>query len=260
MEVLRELDYGVAAICGGMCSCATCHIYVDPAWARKAAAADVRRARSARPSSRTIARTRACPARSKSRRRCRDSRSPSPRTSSDDVSFHRLDVRVRDHRRTDRRAGASGRTCRSCASAQNDSWDARLIDQLRKRGSDPFKPHDVDFFLAFPEQRGRRAAGGAAAHRGLRRRRQGHARERRAALQPARAQVHAAHRARHAGAQPATHRRGDRSAADVTTAGRAKQVPISRPRRSAEPASYFFFSVCFLTASAAALMASGSPR
>jgi hypothetical protein len=33
---------------------------------------------------------------------------------------------------------------------RNDSWDARLIDQLRKRGSDPFKPHDVDFFLAFP--------------------------------------------------------------------------------------------------------------
>ncbi len=35
-------------------------------------------------------------------------------------------------------------------SRQNDSWDARLIDQLRKRGSDPFKPHDLDFFLAFP--------------------------------------------------------------------------------------------------------------
>jgi 2Fe-2S ferredoxin len=33
METLRELDYGVAAICGGMCSCATCHVYVDPAWA-----------------------------------------------------------------------------------------------------------------------------------------------------------------------------------------------------------------------------------
>jgi hypothetical protein len=33
---------------------------------------------------------------------------------------------------------------------ENDSWDARLIDQLRKRGSDPFKAHDVDFFLAFP--------------------------------------------------------------------------------------------------------------
>jgi Regulator of ribonuclease activity B len=33
---------------------------------------------------------------------------------------------------------------------KNDSWDARVIDQLRKRGSDPFKPHDVDFFLAFP--------------------------------------------------------------------------------------------------------------
>ena len=32
MEILRELDYGVAAICGGLCSCATCHIYVDDAW------------------------------------------------------------------------------------------------------------------------------------------------------------------------------------------------------------------------------------
>jgi len=35
---------------------------------------------------------------------------------------------------------------------QNDSWDARLIDQLRKRGSDPFKPHDVDFFFALPNE------------------------------------------------------------------------------------------------------------
>jgi 2Fe-2S ferredoxin len=32
MESLRELDYGIAAICGGMCSCATCHIFVDEAW------------------------------------------------------------------------------------------------------------------------------------------------------------------------------------------------------------------------------------
>jgi len=35
MEILRELEYGVAAICGGLCSCATCHIYVDEAWAGK---------------------------------------------------------------------------------------------------------------------------------------------------------------------------------------------------------------------------------
>src|ERR687887_465719 len=35
METLRELDYGVAAICGGMCTGATCHVYVDPAWADK---------------------------------------------------------------------------------------------------------------------------------------------------------------------------------------------------------------------------------
>jgi 2Fe-2S ferredoxin len=32
METLRELDFGVAAICGGLCSCATCHIYVDAEW------------------------------------------------------------------------------------------------------------------------------------------------------------------------------------------------------------------------------------
>jgi 2Fe-2S ferredoxin len=32
MENLRDLDYGVAAICGGMCACATCHVYVDDAW------------------------------------------------------------------------------------------------------------------------------------------------------------------------------------------------------------------------------------
>lgn len=35
METLRELDFGVAAICGGMCSCATCHVYVDADWASR---------------------------------------------------------------------------------------------------------------------------------------------------------------------------------------------------------------------------------
>ena len=29
METLREHDWGVAAICGGMCSCGTCHVYLD---------------------------------------------------------------------------------------------------------------------------------------------------------------------------------------------------------------------------------------
>jgi 2Fe-2S ferredoxin len=32
MEILRDNDLGVLAICGGMCSCATCHVYVDPEW------------------------------------------------------------------------------------------------------------------------------------------------------------------------------------------------------------------------------------
>jgi 2Fe-2S ferredoxin len=32
MEALRDMDEGVAAICGGMCSCGTCHVYVDAEW------------------------------------------------------------------------------------------------------------------------------------------------------------------------------------------------------------------------------------
>jgi len=32
METLREFDYGVTAICGGLCSCATCHVLVEPDW------------------------------------------------------------------------------------------------------------------------------------------------------------------------------------------------------------------------------------
>ncbi len=32
MEVLRDNDMGVAAICGGGMACATCHVYVDEDW------------------------------------------------------------------------------------------------------------------------------------------------------------------------------------------------------------------------------------
>lgn len=35
MEVLRDQELGVAALCGGMCSCATCHVYIDEAWMSK---------------------------------------------------------------------------------------------------------------------------------------------------------------------------------------------------------------------------------
>lgn len=35
MEALRDQDVGIPAICGGYCSCATCHVYLDADWARK---------------------------------------------------------------------------------------------------------------------------------------------------------------------------------------------------------------------------------
>ena len=35
MEILREYDFGIAASCGGFCSCATCHVYVDPSWVER---------------------------------------------------------------------------------------------------------------------------------------------------------------------------------------------------------------------------------
>ena len=35
MENLRDNDLDVEAACGGSCSCATCHVFVDAAWLGK---------------------------------------------------------------------------------------------------------------------------------------------------------------------------------------------------------------------------------
>ena len=36
MEPLRDLDgAGIEGLCGGMCSCATCHVFVAPTWFAK---------------------------------------------------------------------------------------------------------------------------------------------------------------------------------------------------------------------------------
>ena len=40
MEALRHDEWGVAAICGGMCSCGTCHVYLDSEWLDKFQPAD----------------------------------------------------------------------------------------------------------------------------------------------------------------------------------------------------------------------------
>lgn len=35
MEVIRDKGLPIEAACGGCCSCATCHVYVDASWADK---------------------------------------------------------------------------------------------------------------------------------------------------------------------------------------------------------------------------------
>lgn len=35
MEILKQGGLSVEALCGGNCLCATCHVYVDPAWLDK---------------------------------------------------------------------------------------------------------------------------------------------------------------------------------------------------------------------------------
>lgn len=40
MEALRHDEWGVAAICGGLCSCGTCHVYLDIDWLDKFQQAD----------------------------------------------------------------------------------------------------------------------------------------------------------------------------------------------------------------------------
>ena len=140
---------------------------------------------------------------------------------------------------------------------KNDTWDERLIDQLRKQGSDPFKPHDVDFFLAFPTARSRRGAGVADST-------------------PKVSTPTWSTRPRTATCATAciAHKSMLLVVPDMkelsrrlTDAAKEKEgrydgwsaKPVARTEH--RPASsYFFFSVCFLTASAAALMASGSPR
>src|SRR5687768_399711 len=46
---------------------------------------------------------------------------------------------------------------RKLRNVPREDWDSRAIDRLRKQGSDPFKAHEVDFFLGLPSDEATRA-------------------------------------------------------------------------------------------------------
>jgi hypothetical protein len=46
---------------------------------------------------------------------------------------------------------------RKLRNVPREDWDSRAIDRLRKQGSDPFKPHEVDCFFGLPNEEATRA-------------------------------------------------------------------------------------------------------
>ena len=49
---------------------------------------------------------------------------------------------------------------RRASKLQFDDWDTKLIERLRRSGADPFRPVEVDFFVALPnEEAATRVAG-----------------------------------------------------------------------------------------------------
>ena len=43
-------------------------------------------------------------------------------------------------------------TMRRRRAERREDFDAKLIRQLREKGLDPFQPHELDFFLALPDE------------------------------------------------------------------------------------------------------------
>ena len=41
---------------------------------------------------------------------------------------------------------------RNIRASKQESWDAKIIEQLRSKGYAPFNEYDVDFFLALPDE------------------------------------------------------------------------------------------------------------
>ena len=144
---------------------------------------------------------------------------------------------------------------------KNDTWDERLIDQLRKHGSDPFKPHDVDFFLAFPtlEAAESLAARVRDAKGSTRTSDEPENGDLRYGLHLHKSMLLVVPDMKELSRRLTDAAKEKEGRYDGWSAKPVRDGSASRPSARSR-SSYFFFSVCFLTASAAALMASGSPR
>ncbi len=140
MEPLRDMDDGVSAICGGMCSCATCQVYVDEAWVERLPAAMSDETDMLRDLN-SIAPIRACPARSCSLTPCTVCASRSLRKNRHVRRTAILQITIWLMVLAATLAVVRVYfTIRRMSAKRKEDWDERLVKNLQGTGRGPVQP------------------------------------------------------------------------------------------------------------------------